>query len=336
MNRSRDRVGILLVNTGTPDEPTPMAVRRYLAQFLADPRVVDLPRWLWRPILHGIVLRVRPRRSADRYRRIWTATGSPLLTETLDLAEAVGRRLDREIPGTLVRAAMRYGSPPIPTALAALQAAGAARVVVLPLFPQTADATTGSVLVATRAAAAALDPPLPLTELGGYHDDPGYLDALAAAVRAGWARSGPPGHTVVSFHGIPCRHDRRDGYAAQCRQTAEALAERLGLTPDEWTLTFQSRFGPGAWLGPATRDVLAELGERQRAGLGSAGRIDLLTPGFAVDCLETVDELGTEAREHFENSGGTDLFLHPCLGSGSGHADALAHLLLPYVTEVTS
>lgn len=320
------------MNTGSPDAPTTRAVRGYLREFLSDRQVVSLPPVLWWPILHGIVLRVRPRRSARRYRRIWTDAGSPLVVGTQRLAEALARSLHRWAPGMPVVAAMRYGHPSIAEGLRALRAAGADRVVALPLFPQSCAATTGSVLTAVTAAARRAEPSMSVTSITGYHEHPAYLDAVAAGVRRRWARVGRPAHTVLSFHGIPLSHDRTDGYAAQCRATAQALARRLDLTPAEWTLSYQSRFGADRWLAPRTLDVLTELAAQARTSTGTPGRVDILTPGFAVDCLETLEELRGAACEHYRRHGGAELDVLPCAGSDPEHAEALAQILRPHLT----
>lgn len=315
------------MNTGSPAAPSTPAVRSYLREFLSDRHVVALAPALWLPILHGIILRVRPARSARRYRRIWTEAGSPLVVGTQHLAEALATSLEGLAPGTPVVAAMRYGRPSIAEGLAELRAAGVRRVVAVPLFPQSCAATTGSVLEAVTAAAERLEPPMPVTSVTRYHEHAAYLRAVAAGVTRQWELLGRPAHTLISFHGIPLAHDRRDGYAAQCRATAEAVAHLLGLSSHEWTLTYQSRFGANRWLAPTTLEVLTALATRHRPGSDAVGRVDIVTPGFAVDCLETLDELGTEAREHFRRRGGGELNVVPCLGDDPAHAEALAQIV---------
>lgn len=315
--------GVLLTNLGTPEAATPAALRRYLGEFLWDPRVVEAPRPLWWLALHGVILRRRPRRSAAAYASIWTAEGSPLLTISRRQAAALRQRLaadsGREIPLAL---GMRYGRPAIEAALAELEAAGSRRILVLPLYPQYSGSTTASTYdaVATALRRRRRVPALRLVR--DYHDDPGYLDALAASIREHWQSHGRGELLLLSFHGIPQRYaDRGDPYPEQCRQTAASLATRLGLADADWRLTFQSRFGPQRWLTPYTNQTLQQLGR------DGAGRVDLACPGFAADCLETLEENAIVNRDLFLKAGGRELHCIPCLNDRKDHIAALSALV---------
>ena len=304
---------LLLVNLGTPAAPTTGAVRRYLRQFLHDRRVVELTRWLWCPLLEFLILPLRSPKVAKKYAAIWTPQGSPLLAHSRALAEAVQARL----PAVQVRLAMRYGEPSIAGALQATE--GAERVAVLPLYPQYSASTTASVHDAVGKELSRWRRRPALSLLGDYHLDAGWLDALAASVREHWQMHGRAGLLLMSFHGLPQFQDRAgDPYARQCRASAAALAQRLGLREDEWRLTFQSRFGRAEWLQPYTMQTLEELAR------GGLRKVDVLCPGFAVDCLETLEEISVENADAFRAAGGESLRYVPALNAGAAHADALA------------
>jgi ferrochelatase len=303
----------LLVNLGTPAAPTAGAVRRWLREFLHDRRVVELTRWLWCPLLEFLILPLRAPKVAKKYAAIWTAQGSPLLAHSRALAEAVQARL----PGVQVRLAMRYGQPALREELRAVE--DCERLVVLPLYPQYSGSTTATVhdLVGDELSRWRRRPALRL--LADYHLDAGWLDALAASVREHWQMHGRGELLLLSFHGLPVFQDRAgDPYARQCRASAEALARRLGLREDEWQLAFQSRFGRAEWLQPYTMQTLEELAHR---GLR---KVDVLCPGFAVDCLETLEEISVENAAAFLTAGGEALRYIPALNAGTAHADALA------------
>ncbi|MBF0285231.1 MAG: ferrochelatase [Magnetococcales bacterium] len=313
-------VTLLLVQLGTPDAPETAAVRRYLAEFLADPRVVDLPRWKWLPILHGLVLRRRPPRVAELYRRIWGADGvAPLLRHTRRLAEALQSRLGPEVE---VGFAMRYGNPSLTRRMAEL-AATRERLVVFPLYPQFAASTTASILdVVYRALARGRRQPA-LRVVPPFYDHPGYIQPLAATARRATAAdgAGEPDHWLFSFHGLPQRHvDLGDPYETHCRATAAALAGALGLPEGRWSLAFQSRFGKEPWLLPATYDVLEAL---PRRGVKS---LAMLCPGFVADCLETLEEIGHGGRERFLAAGGERFTLVPCLNDDPAWLDGAERL----------
>ena len=253
-----ERIGVLVTNLGTPDAPTAGAVRRYLAEFLADPRVIEIPRWVWRLMLHGVILRIRPRRSARAYATIWTSEGSPLLVNSQAIADALEARWSRSAPDRVaVALGMRYGSPSIPDALLALREAGATRIVVLPLYPQYSGTTGGSTFdVAARVLSGWRRVPA-LRFVDHYHDDPGYIGAIAASIEAAWSEGGRPDRLLFSFHGLPRRYlDAGDPYHCECRKTARLVAETLGLGPERWLVAFQSRVGREEWLRPYTDETL--------------------------------------------------------------------------------
>jgi len=313
---------VLLCNLGTPDAPTAPALRRYLAQFLADPRVVEIPRALWLPLLHGIILRTRPAQSAAKYASIWTAEGSPLAVWTAKQAVMLRGWLGEAGHQVQVLPAMRYGQPAIAAQLQALQNQGVRRVLVLPLYPQYSATTTASV-VDDVAAWTRRSRHLPeLRFVNDYHDHPDYISALARSVRAHWQREGGPAdQLVMSFHGIPERNVRLgDPYAEQCRTTARLLAEALGLDEDRYQLTFQSRFGKARWLEPYTEPTLVALA---RAG---TRRVDVMCPGFTGDCLETLEEINQEAREAFLHAGGQEFRSIPCLNDSPAWITALSRI----------
>jgi ferrochelatase len=300
--------GVLLVNLGTPAAPTPQAVRRYLAEFLSDRRVVELPRWLWLPLLYGVILNVRPARSAKKYASVWTLEGSPLAVHTAKQAQLLAAA-----SGLRVEYAMRYGDPGIAGGLARLRAAGARRIVVLPLYPQYARSTTASVRDV-------IGPDVAMIE--EFHAHPAYIAALAASLRRHWAERGRGELLLMSFHGIPKRSvERGDPYESQCRETARLLAAALELDASRWKLTFQSRFGAAEWLQPYTRPTLVELAR------GGLKRVDVVCPGFVSDCLETLEEIGIEARHAFLDADGREFHALPCLNEEPRWIEALAEIV---------
>ncbi len=298
-------IGVLLVNLGTPDAPTPDAVRRYLAEFLSDRRVVEIPPVVWQPILRGIILRTRPKKSAHAYSQVWTSEGSPLAVHTRYIAERLAERWGS---AALVDWAMRYGMPSVGTKLRALREAGCDRILIVPLYPQYCAATTASVMDAVSAALAEMRWQPAIRVMPPWHDDSAYIDALAARIRADLA-SLPftPDRLVASFHGMPERTLRLgDPYHCQCIKTARLLAEALGR---EVMPTFQSRFGRAKWLEPATDVTLTEL-----AGQGVRS-VAVVTPGFAADCLETLEEIGLRGRDSFLQAGGEQFAFLRCLNA---------------------
>jgi protoporphyrin/coproporphyrin ferrochelatase len=316
-------VGVLLANLGTPDAPTPAAVRRYLAEFLSDPRVVEIPRAVWWPILHGVILRTRPAASARKYASVWTPEGSPLAVWTDKQAKLLQGFLGERGCPVIVRPAMRYGNPSIASGLDALQAAGCRRVLVLPAYPQYSGATTASTFDAVSAWGRRTRWVPELRFIHQYHDDTGYIDALAASVRQHWQREGGRGEVLLmSFHGMPERTlHLGDPYHCQSHKTARLLAERLGLESHEWRISFQSRFGRAKWLGPATDASIKQL------AADGVKRLDVICPGFAADCLETLEEINMEGRELFQHAGGQQFSYIPCLNDAPDGMAALANLV---------
>ena len=313
--------GVLIVNLGTPEAPTPAAVRRFLSEFLHDHRVVDLSRWLWCPLLHGVILPLRGPRVARKYAKIWidntSVNGSPLRVHTQDLCDAIQTRM----PDLRVHMAMRYGKPGIADMLRSLRDAGMRRLLVLPLYPQYSATTTASVFDAVSVELSRWKNLPELHFVRDYHLDPGWLDAQAAHIAK--LRGDAPGEKLLlSFHGIPERYVRRgDPYPRECKASAVAIAQRLNLAADAWQLSYQSRFGREPWLGPATVDVLREWA---RAGIK---RVDVACPGFAVDCLETLEEIAIENADAFRAAGGETLRYLPALNAEPAHADALTALI---------
>jgi ferrochelatase len=315
-------LGILLVNLGTPDDPSPAAVRRYLAEFLWDPRVIELPRPLWWLVLHGVILRVRPKKSAHAYQQIWTPEGSPLLVHSRAIATSLERRLGATLHRPVaVELGMSYGNPSIPDALARLRARNVRRLLVLPLYPQYSGTTTASIFDRVTAELSRWRWIPELRFVAQYHDEQGYIAALAASIREHWDRNGRRDHLLFSFHGIPrqCLLDG-DPYHCQCHKTARLAAEALGLGHGEWSIAFQSRVGSAEWLRPYTDELLT-----QYAASGPK-RLTVACPGFAVDCLETIEEMGLRNRDAFLAAGGESYDFVPCLNDRPDHVDFLAGL----------
>ncbi|MEA3291438.1 MAG: ferrochelatase [Pseudomonadota bacterium] len=318
--------GVLLVNLGSPAAPTARALRPYLAEFLSDPRVVEMPRWLWRIILHGAILRIRPARSAKLYQSIWREAGSPLVTTTERQAQALARLFaDQGIEQVAVSWAMRYGTPVIGERMRELAANHNLReLIVLPLYPQYSATTTASTLDAVNKELASWRGQPALQFINDYHDHPGYIDAVADRIDAHWRRHGRGDRLLFSFHGIPQRYaDDGDPYPELCRASAIKIARRLKLRDDDWLLTFQSRVGREPWLQPYTGETLREF-----PGQG-VRKIDVVCPGFATDCLETLQEIDIENRELFLEAGGEAFSYIPCLNDDPAHIEALASLLMP-------
>ncbi len=317
------RKAILLINLGTPEAPTAPALRKYLKQFLWDPRLVELPRPLWWLVLHGIVLNTRPRKSAEKYAKIWTPEGSPLKVHTERQAKLLRGYLGQAGLGDIVVAwAMRYGEPSVGAALDRLQAEGCARILILPLYPQYSASTTASAMDAVAEWSRRQTRPVEIGSVKSFHDDAGYISALAGRIRAHWEDSGRPEKLVMSFHGLPRTSiDRGDPYYGQCLESGRLLAAELGLAEADYAITFQSRFGPAEWLQPYTQTTLEALA---RDGIG---RVDIVCPGFVSDCLETLEEIALECREAFLASGGREYRYIPCLNESHEWIQALAALV---------
>lgn len=315
-------IGILMVNLGTPDAHTPRAVRRYLAEFLSDTRVVELPAWLWQIILRCFILTRRPSAIAPKYRDIWLPQGSPLLV----WSEAQVRAVERELAGTgrdlRVRLAMRYGAPSIADGLAALRGEGCERILTVPMYPQYAASTTATAVDAVCAQAARMRNQPELRFIKRYSSDPAYIEALHASVRAHWEREGEPDRLLLSFHGLPQRVVRQgDPYFRDCMETARLLRERLGESGARLHVAFQSRFGAEPWLQPYTLPTLEQWGAQ------GVGRVDVMCPGFLADCLETLEEINMQCREAFVRAGGGAFHYIPCLNGDQTWARAFAGIV---------
>ncbi|MBT8082294.1 MAG: ferrochelatase [Gammaproteobacteria bacterium] len=318
-----ETTGVLLVNLGTPDAPTTTSVRRFLKEFLSDPRVIEYPRLLWWLILNGIILRIRPSRSAKAYREVWTDEGSPLMLYSRALTERVRARLEEQSSGRFsVELAMTYGEPSVAGAIERLRLERARRILVLPLYPQYSATTTASVFDAVTKHLQGVRWVPEMRFVNQYHDDDGYIEALAASVRDHWAESGRGDHLMMSFHGVPqYTLDRGDPYHCLCQKTGRLLAEALGLGENDWTLSFQSRVGREEWLKPYTDETVRQLGER------GVGRLDVICPGFSTDCLETLEEIAMQNAEFFTEAGGGTLSYIPALNTRDDHVTALTRLV---------
>jgi len=325
--KKNNKTGILIANLGTPDKPETAPVRRYLREFLSDPRVVEIPVLVWMIILHGIVLRLRPAKSARLYKSIWTEAGSPLMVigkRQRDRLEQV--LLDSGQQDFELKLAMRYGNPPIREALLAFQQQGIHRVVVLPLYPQYAGPTTGSTfdVVADELKQWRWVPELHF--INSYHDHPLYIEALANSIRKHFDEHGKPQKLVLSYHGTPKRNLLLgDPYHCQCQKTTRLVVELLGLGEDDYVTTFQSRFGKAEWLKPYTDATLKSL-----PGQGIKDVV-IISPAFSADCLETIQELDQENRKSFMDAGGEQYRYIPCLNDGDDHIRLMAELVRPYL-----
>ena len=316
-------LGVLMVNLGTPDSPSRSDVRRYLKEFLWDPRVVEVARPVWWFVLNGIILNTRPRRSAEAYAKIWTEEGSPLLVISRQQQAALQAALTQELDVPVhVALAMRYGSPSIASGLAELREAGARRVVVLPLYPQYSATTTASIFDAVTGELQRWRWLPEVRFINHYHDDPAYIAALAGSVRDHQKAHGVPDKLVLSFHGIPREYFLKgDPYHCECHKTGRLLADELGLAADQWQLTFQSRLGPKEWLKPYTDQTLRQLPH------DGVHKVQVVCPGFSADCLETLEEIAMENKTVFLEAGGREYGYIPCLNASPAHVAMLAGLV---------
>lgn len=310
--------GILLTNLGTPDAPTPKALKRYLKEFLWDPRVVEEPRWKWWLILNAVILNIRPSRSAKSYQSVWTDKGSPLMVHSLDQQAALQKLLGDRVH---VELAMRYGNPSIAAGLQALREKGCSRILVFPLYPQYSASTTASTFDAVADEFKQWRRVPELRMISSYHDHPAYIDALASSVRKHWETHGRADRLLMSFHGIPQRYfDNGDPYPCMCSKTGRLLAEALELKEGEWFVAFQSRFGREKWITPYTDETLKTWAAE------GIGRVDVICPGFSADCLETIEEIKVENRDYFMEAGGKEFHYIPALNSDAAHMKALADI----------
>lgn len=315
-------VGVLLVNLGTPAAPTAAAVRPYLAEFLSDPRVVEIPKPIWWLILHGIILRTRPAKSAAKYVSVWMKEGSPLAVHTARQATLLQGYSGERGLQVVVRHAMRYGEPSVASQLSALKAEGCTRILVLPAYPQYSGTTTASVIDAVAAWSQRTRHVPELRFVNRFHDDAGYLDALATNIRQRWRTEGRGEHLLMSFHGVPERTlTLGDPYHCECLATARRLAQRLDLAEGTWSVSFQSRFGRAKWLEPSTEATLKALAER------GVKHLQVVCPGFVADCLETLEEIAIEGRHLFIEAGGKTYDYLPCLNDDPGWIKALVGLV---------
>jgi ferrochelatase len=327
-NSADASTAVLLVNTGTPEAPRPGAVRSFLRRFLSDPRVIELPRALWLPLLYGLVLPLRSPRSAHKYQQIWLSEGSPLLLHTSKLREAIEREVNALRGHVRVEQAFLYSPPFVRTIVDRLRHAGVRRLLVLPLFPQSSGSSTGAAYDQVSHALRHWRALPQLRFIASYHAEPDYIRALAASLRDHQQLHGRGGHLLMSFHGIPVSYVARgDHYADECRQTAALLASAMNLEQRDWSLTFQSRFGANRWLTPATDRTLAELPRR------GVRAVTVICPGFAADCLETLEEIALAGRDIFLHAGGERFDYVPALNARADHAGALARLIARSIAD---
>ena len=319
--KTTSATAVLFCNLGTPDEPTAPALRRYLAEFLSDQRVVEIPRLLWLAILHGIILRIRPKKSAAKYASIWMPEGSPLKVWTQKQAGLLGNELAALGHRVQVRYAMRYGNPSVASQLEQLKEQGVTRVLIMPAYPQYSATTTASVFDAVYTWAAKVRRLPEFRFVNHYHDNPGYIDALAESIQTYWQANGQADKLVMSFHGVPERTlQLGDPYHCECYKTARLVTEKLGLPKDRYQVTFQSRFGKAKWLEPYTEPTLIKLAEK------GTKSVDVVCPGFTGDCLETLEEINMEAREAFLHAGGEKFSYIPCLNDSPAWINALTQI----------
>jgi len=324
----QEKIGVLLTNLGTPDSPSKSDVRRYLKEFLWDSRVVEVPRLIWWFVLNFVILNTRPKKSAAAYKKVWTDQGSPLLVFSKQQSESLQIALDKQYPNKFkVVLAMRYGQPSIKDGLEALRKASARRLVVLPLYPQYSASTAASTFdaVTNELQHWRLIPELRF--INHYHDNAHYIDALAKSINRYWAEHGKPEKLVMSFHGLPADYlTKGDPYHCECHKTGRLLSEKLGLSDDQWVLTFQSRLGPKEWLKPYTDHTLEQLGKE------GVKNVQVVCPGFSSDCLETLEEIAMENRDVFLDAGGEKYEYIPCLNNEDSHIHMMQKLVEQHIS----
>ena len=319
---SVERTGILLTNLGTPDEPNSKAVKIYLAEFLSDTRVIEFPKFIWKIILHGIILRIRPQRSAKTYKTIWTDEGSPLLNIAKKQIELVKEKFEGKYPNTVFALGMRYGNPSIESALLELQSKKVRRLIIFPLYPQYCAATTASTFDAVTNVLQKWRWIPELRFINQYFEEESYIKALANSIEVFWKKNGKPQKLIFSYHGIPKKyHTKGDPYHCFCLKTTRLVKEYMNLDDNEVLTTFQSRFGRDEWLQPYTSETLKKLPSE---GIKD---IHIISPGFSADCLETLEELEAENREYFENAGGKNYLYIPCLNTNPMHIDMMSTII---------
>lgn len=312
------KTAVLLMNLGTPDAPTAAAVRPYLRDFLSDGRVVELPKLLWQPLLHGLVLTLRPKKSAHGYEKVWLEGGSPLAVYTESQAELLAQRL----PDTVVRHAMSYGRPGVPEVLRELKAQGVMQVLVVPLYPQYAASSTGAALDKVFGVLLRQRNQMSVRTVSRFYRDAGYIAAMKQHIEAYWAQHGRGSKLMLSFHGIPQKSsDDGDPYTYECRETARLLAEALSIGENDYVVSFQSRFGRAKWVEPGTQELFDSLPKEGTVDL------DVFCPGFVSDCLETMEEIAIAGREQFHEAGGRKFRYIPCLNTSESWIDALEKLV---------
>ena len=318
-----EKTAVLLVNLGTPEAPTTEALRTYLKEFLSDPRVVEIPRPIWWLILNGVILNTRPKKSAEKYARIWMPEGSPLKVHTERQATLLQGYLSENVKGVVVDYAMRYGNPSIPSVLAKLKAQNCQRILLVPMYPQYAASTVATACDAVFAELQQMRNAPALRTLKHFHDHPGYINAIAQNIRDYWMKHGRPDKLVMSFHGLPrFSLDKGDPYHCECQKSGRLIAEALGLSKEQYLITFQSRFGKAEWIKPYTAATLTELGKQKTR------RVDMVCPGFVADCLETLEEIALDVREDFLHAGGGEYHYIPCLNERSDWIHTLTDLVL--------
>jgi len=322
---TRASTAILLVNLGTPEAPTAPALKRYLRQFLSDPRVVEIPKPIWWLILNGIILNIRPKKSAAKYASVWMKEGSPLRVHTERQSKMLAGHLGERGHHLTVTLAMRYGSPSIQDVLSKLKAGGTTRILLVPMYPQYSSSTTATVVDEAAKWLLKMRNQPEIRFIRNFHDDPGYIAALEKSVRKHWQANGQLGTNdklIISFHGLPKRSlDLGDPYFCECQKTGRLLAERLNLSAEQYRVSFQSRFGKAEWLQPYTAPMLTQLGKE------GTPRIDIICPGFAADCLETLEEIAMEGKHDFIAAGGKEYHYIPALNEDEAWIKALADLV---------
>lgn len=324
---AQEKLGILLVNLGSPEAPTAPAVRKYLAQFLADPRVIEANRLIWWFALHGVILRIRPKRAAHSYQKIWTDNGSPLIHISRLQTQAIQKKLEERFRGHVITdLAMTYGEPSIKSGLESLHKAGARRLLILPLYPQYSATTTAAVFDQVTDVLQGWRWLPDLRMINSYHDHAKYIEALANSIIKQWENNTRGERLLFSFHGIPQRYiDNGDPYFCHCQKTARLVAEKLELSDSEWQVVFQSRFGREPWLQPYCDITLQELPNK------GTKSVDIICPGFAADCLETLEEISLQNKELFLEAGGEQFNYIPCLNESDEHIDALCEILTAHM-----